>query len=190
MADDTNIDDILRSIDALLKESEPDEGYKRAGSFAAGATNDDELTEASGDACEGREKDDQPAEANSSNPFAAKDVSGDGIGQQDEAHESGEDQDEMILPVADEAGMVQGEQDSVEIPEEHKAVKGRRIILSEAMQVEDSLDLPLNFSAHCDAQADDVPDGVVDDEQDPATVFVDGGDEDEYLSGQDVRVDE
>jgi len=182
MADDTNIDDILRSIDALLKESEPDEGHKRAGGFAAGATNDDDLTEASDEACEERETDDQPVEEASSNSPDAGDVSGDESAQQDEAHESGGNQDEVVLPLADEAGIDEGEQDSVEIPEDQPVAKGRRIMLSEAMQVDDSLDLPLKFSAHSDAQADDG--------QGPATVFVDSEDEDESLSVQSGPVDE
>jgi len=178
MAEDTNIDDILRSIDALLKESEPDEGHKRAG-----ATNDDEPTEASDDAREAPETDDQSVEAGYSAAADADDEPADESAPEHEAQEADEHQDEAVQALEDEAGMAQNEHDLLEAPEEQHAVnKGRRIMLSEAMLVEDSLDLPLSFSSDSDAQVDEA--------QGFSPALDDGGDDDESLSWQSGSVDE
>ncbi len=130
MADDTNIDDILKSIDALLKEGEAqDDAEQKDKRRRDTATNDDEI---------------------------AADMEGDEAGDelqasQDEQHLAAQHKDEL-QQAADAADMddhptnlpVEADTEEKDVPPEvHSGA--RRILLSEDMQVEHTPDLPLAF---------------------------------------------
>ncbi|OIO69139.1 MAG: hypothetical protein COW19_01495 [Zetaproteobacteria bacterium CG12_big_fil_rev_8_21_14_0_65_55_1124] len=146
MADDTNIDDILKSIDALLKEgeAEDDRGQKDKRRRDT-ATNDDEI--------------DANIEA------ATPDITGDEAGDELQASQDEQHEDEL-QQAADAADMddhptnlpVEADTEEVDVPPEAQP-SARRIVLSEDMQVESTPDLPLAFSVDDESveeQADDV----------------------------------
>jgi len=128
MADDTNIDDILRSIDALLKESEGEEERDhRSARKRHEATNDEEPVD--------------PADVDGKAEPALEDI--EEIVENAEGMEADASDDALVEAVESEAEEVLSEPKPVA---EHEAVAGpekvvKRIVLSEDMLVEDTPDL-------------------------------------------------
>jgi len=136
MADDTNIDEILKSIDALLKEGEAeDDSEQKDKQRRDVATNDDEIV---------------------------PDLEGDKVGDesqvsQDEQHLSEQHADELqqAADAADmddhptnlsiEADIEEADTEEMEVPPIAHAI-GRRIVLSESMVVEDTPDRPFDVT--------------------------------------------
>lgn len=149
MSDDTNIDDILRSIDALLKESEAGDAYDaKPGRSRYAATNDDEPVAL---------KQDVPGGSSVADEY------GPGITDEPEVADPGERPSVRREPVRkDKPALAESNMEAGSVPMEvsrpERVVK--RIVLSEAMLVEHTPDL-LAF-AEQNAAHEKVPDEPVD----------------------------
>ena len=145
MADDTNIDEILKSIDALLKdgglESHSDKGAAAQSSKTHGdiATNDDEVLDSEiPDASVPVENEEDEADASAEEP----------IDQEAEEHPQAEEAEMDEQPEVDretEDALVAGSSEIDALSEDafEQGHEVKRIVLSESMVVEDTPGLPL-----------------------------------------------
>jgi len=155
MADDTNIDEILKSIDALLKEGGPekglDEGAGDQSSKTRGdiATNDDEVS------------DSEIPDATVSIGSAEDDADGpaveaidQGADEHPEAEEAETDEQQLDEDVQAEDTSEIDALSGQTLGQEHEV---KRIVLSESMVIEDTPDLPLEVAGTETAIEDDQP---------------------------------
>jgi len=142
MTDSSNIDDILKSIDALLKEDEPKEG------------NDD-----------APEPVNEPAQADvlPENQAGIQAEIQDVVSDQSirilpDADEQGEASvsDSESVGENSEQGVVNGPEIVQNVQQDTNTTQGKRLVLSAEMQVEDTPELPIMVDA---VQADSVEDG-------------------------------
>jgi len=170
MADDTNIDDILKSIDALLKEGEDED----ARSGKQKAINDEDIAADVEDVPAGisRNEDVLP-HRDEERP----DEESQGEEHQDDIQQQADatDMDDHPTNLPTEADV----EDRIESPEPQ--ADARRIVLSEDMLVEGTPDLPLTF-AEGDGQADEQAD---EDEQTEGDEQTWEADEVEFAAGED-----
>jgi len=173
MADNTNIDEILKSIDALLKEGNPENGSDQDvgdQSSKQRATNDDEVSDPEmpdASASIGNEKDEADAPAAETIEHEPAEHQETDEAETDEAETddqpSEDTQPEDVPEVDTTAGQA---------PEQGQGLK--RIVLSEAMLVEDTPDLPLAFATAENPTEDVQTDNSLSEESSP-----EHGDQDE-----------
>ena len=148
MADEPNIDDILKSIDALLKEGVAgDDSERKDKRRRDTATNDDEIA---------------AAEVEADQAEIGGDEVSDGLQASQDEQDLAEQHEDELQQAADAADMddhptnlpVEADTEEKAAPSEiHPGAK--RIILSEDMQVDHTPDLPLAFVP--DAEPDEGP---------------------------------
>jgi len=195
MADDTNIDDILKSIDALLREGEAEDvrGQKDKRPRHE-AINDDEVgadTEGSPDEMSAEEAGEDLPASQDEQRLDDQQLEEQQLDEQqlddqhlvehqfDEQHRDELQQEADAADMDDHPVNLPAEEDAGEkdVPPEAQPA-ARRIVLSEDMLVADTPDLPLAF-AEDDEQADD-------DEQAEGYDQAGDADETEITAGEDV----